>query len=64
MLTTMLTLLSSVALMGLLRQYSRNRSRLRQVDPYGQSPHHIPMSAQGADATTQPHVDAAPVKRP
>lgn len=46
MLATMLTLLSSVVLMGLLRQFTRNRSRLRQADPYGRAPHHIPLSAQ------------------
>ena len=46
MLATMLTLLSSVVLMGLLRQFTRNRSRLRQADPYGRAPPHIPLSAQ------------------
>ena len=46
MLATMLTLLSSVVLMGLLRQFTRNRSRLRQENPYGRAPHHIPLSAQ------------------
>ena len=46
MLATMLTLLSSVVLMGLLRQFTRNRSRLRQADPYGRAPHHVPLSAQ------------------
>ncbi len=56
MLTTMLILLSSVALMGLLRQISRNRARLRQVDPYGQSPHDVPMSARSAAKKTRPKV--------
>lgn len=46
MLAMMLTLLSSVVLMGLVRQFVRNRTRLRQTDPYGRSPHHIPMSAR------------------
>lgn len=56
MLSTMLILLSSVALMGLLRQFSRNRARLQQADPYGQSPHDVPMSARSATKKTRPKV--------